>query len=848
MPEPTINLELTPDELRWRLDPATLGFATTDDLQPLDDIIGQDRAVDAFKFGMGMDRAGYNIFVTGPAGHGRMATVKKLLRELPSRDGVPEDLCYVNNFKDQDAPILLRFKAGGGREFRKDMREFLDNLKREVPLLFESEEYVTRKREIMESHEKKVREFFKSLEDKVKDTGLALVSMQIGPVQRPDLVPIVDGNPVRMVDLEDLVDKGRFPKEEYERLKAKRDELKEQIDRVVEEVKNLQKEVRERHEEVDKQMFLAMAREYLKAVRAKYEDKKVQVYLDSVLDNMVENLDTIRLLGGAPQGAPGGMPFMNMTPPPEAILHPYQVNLVVDNAEQTGPPVIIESYPTYRNLFGSIDRVMSQMGGWRTDYTMIKAGSFVRANGGYLVINLMDAIMEPAVWPTLKRSLKTEKIEIETYDPYYFIAGAGLHPEPIGMDVKVVVLGEPQLYMMLRYYDPDTSKIFKVRADYETVMDNSGGNAVEIARFIRAEAEKNKLLPFAAGAVARVVEQAVRWAGRQEKLSTAFPHLADLLAEADHFARRDASPAVEDRHVEQAIEARIRRTNQIEDRIQEMIDRGSLFIDTDGAVVGQVNGLAVYSMGDYAFGKPARITATTSLGKEGIINIEREANMAGPTHNKGMLILAGYLRRRFAQDKPMALAASITFEQSYGGVDGDSASSTELYALLSSLSEVPIRQYIAVTGSVNQKGEVQPIGGVNEKVEGFYLCCKHAGLNGRQGCLIPRPNVKDLQLKPEVVEAVRAGTFHLWAVSTIDQGIEVLTGMPAGEADKDGKYPEGTINSLVDRKLHAMVTRMMEFGKEGEDKKVVEVGKPEPPKAPDPPRPPSPPEPPKGRE
>ena len=507
-------------------------------------------------------------------------------------------------------------------------------------------------------------------------------------------------------------------------------------------------------------------------------------------------------------------------PSPEMVFHPYNINLLVDNSETEGSPVIVESYPTYRNLFGSIERVMDRNGGWHTDFTKIKAGSFVKANGGYLVINLMDAIMEPGVWQTLKRALKTEQIEIETFDPYYFISATGLKPEPVEMEVKVVVLGSAYLYALLKHYDEDVPKIFKVRADYASSMDITDESVLQVARFIRKEVDKNGLHPFAASGVAKVMEEAVRWSGRQEKISTHFPAMADLLSEADYFAGLAGDDLVEAHHVTEAIDAKIYRSNQVEERIQEMIDRGSLFVDTDGEAVGQVNGLAVYSLGDYMFGKPARITAVTALGKEGIINIEREADMSGPTHNKGMLILSGFLRNRFAQDKPLSLAASIAFEQSYGGIDGDSASSTELYALLSSLSGKPLRQDVAVTGSVNQYGQVQPIGGVNQKIEGFYLCCKSAGLTGRQGVMIPHPNVKDLMLREEVIEAVKAGTFHIWAVKTIDEGIEILTGVKAGVRGKSG-YPRNTVNRLVDDKLRALADQLIAYGKNDNGKKAT---------------------------
>ena len=590
-------------------------------------------------------------------------------------------------------------------------------------------------------------------------------------------------------------------------------------------VRELNKEMEEKQRDVDKLMFRALAEDHLRPLRDAFQDEKITIYLDSVLEHMVGDIDTIKMAAAVAKGMlPQGMPQF-AAPSSEQLLHDYQVNLVVDNQGLEGPPVIIESYPTYRNLYGSIERIMDRSGGWRTDFTMIRAGSFVRAGGGYLVINLQDAIFEPGVWQTLKRSLKTKQIEIETYDPLFFISSVGIKPEAIPMNVKVVVLGDPWLYQLLLMYDPDMAKIFKVRADYESIMDRSDEAVATFARFVATQVKAKGLPPFEASGVAELVEHAVRMAGRKEKISTAFPRLADLMAEAVHFARQHNAETVTGKHVQEAISARILRANQMEERLQEMIDRGSLFVDVTGAEIGQVNGLAVYQTGDHAFGKPSRITATTSMGKEGIINIEREADLSGPTHNKGVYILSGFLRRNFAQDKPLSLAASIAFEQSYGGVDGDSASSTELYALLSSLSDVPLRQDVAVTGSVNQKGEVQPIGGVNEKIEGFFLTCKNAGLTGSQGVMIPQANVKDLMLRQEVVDAVTAGQFHVWAVSTIDQGIELLTGKKAGVRSKAGAFPKNSIYGLVDAHLKHLAEGLRDFAKEEDKEKKGTAGK-----------------------
>lgn len=804
------------DKLRWKVDPATLPFSKTTDLEELTEIIGQHRGVEAFRFGMGIDAKGYNIFVTGAADVGKMGMARQLLELSARKQCTPNDLCYVNNFKIPEEPILLTFEAGKGQTFKKDIEAFLEDIKREIPQLFESQEYINSKNALLEEHDKKTRDFFKGLEERVKEAGFVLVNMQMGQVQRPDIVPVVDGEPTHLLKLEELVDKGRFPKEEYDALQDKYKELKDEIDTIFMDVRRLQKDVKTKSEEVDRLMFMNTAKDLSVGLVAAWKDhEKAIKHITDMLENMSEQLDIIKMIG---QPQVGPMPGMQLpTINAEAVLHPYGVNLLVDNAESDGPPVIVESFPNYRNLFGSIERAMDRSGLWRTDYQKITAGSFIKANGGFLVINLLDAIAEPGVWQTLKRALKTSELEIQTFDPYSFMASTGIKPESISMDVKVVVLATTQLYHMLKHYDPEVEMIFKVRADFDSSMDNTNEGVTEVCRLVATYAKKRKLKPFSNSAVGALLEHSVRKSGRQEKLSTSFPVLGDVMAEANYFADNAKSDIVDVVHVQEALDARIYRDGLVEEKIQEMIDRGSIFIDTEGGVVGQINGLAVYSTGDFMFGKPSRITCTTSMGKEGILNIERDAKMSGPTHNKGMLILGGYLRKNFAQDKPLTLAASIAFEQSYGGVDGDSASSTELYSLLSSLSEVPIKQSIAVTGSVNQNGEVQPIGGVNEKIEGFYTVCKAKGLTGDQGVMIPDSNVKDLMLKQEVVDAVTEGKFSIWAVKDVHQGIEILTGMSAGERDADGAYPKDSVYGLVDERLIALAEGLRDFGKGNND-------------------------------
>ena len=811
MPAKKKPTEVPVENLRWRLDPATLPFETTDELEPLKEIIGQKRGVEAFKFGMGMNRQGYNIFVTGVSGSGRMSTVKKLLEEISKEERVPDDLCYVNNFKSTEAPILIRLKGGDGIAFREDVNTLIDSLKKEIPQLFESQEYVNAKKEIMEAYEQEGKNFFKDLDQKVKEQGFTLVDVQIGPIKRPEVMPLVDGNPMPIDQVEAMVEKGRYPKDEYEEMREKYAKLREQIEQIFLELRDLQKEVQEKMEQIDHVMFMESANRLAQPFREKYDSEPIRNFLQAMLEDMDNSLEIFR-----PQQQPQipGMPTMLMD---VDQFQSYRVNLLVDNSQQKSPPVIIESYPTYRNIFGSIERIIDRTGVWRTDFSKIKAGSLIKANGGYLVLNLLDAIVEPGVWPALKRALKSKKLEIQTYDPFYLFTTTGLKPEPIDLETKVVLISDEYLYQLLLHYDEDTKKIFKVRADFDTSMDKTNESIQQVAQFIRMTTEEENLKGFDRGAVAGLLEEAVRMSGRQEKISTSFPALSDLIREADYWASKESQSVVTESHLDKAIEARIYRANLIEEKIQEMIDRGTLLIDVTGEVVGQVNGLAVYDLGDYMFGKPSRITASTSMGRAGIINIEREADLSGSTHNKGVLILGGYLRKKYAQDKPLTMSASIAFEQSYGGVDGDSASSTEIYALLSSLSGVPLTQSVAITGSVNQKGEVQAIGGVNQKIEGFYDCCRKLGFTKNQGVMIPESNVKDLMLRKDVVEAVKKGEFHIYPVKNIDQGIEILTGMAAGERRADGTYPEGTINFLVDQKLKELAEGLKKFGAEEEE-------------------------------
>ena len=809
MPKKKTGREVAVKDLRWTLDTKKLSFKTTNELKPLSEIIGQQRGVEAFRFGAGIKKAGYNIFVTGPAGSGRLATVKKLLQEISADNGtVPEDLCYVNNFKKPEAPVLLKFEAGQGIRFKKDVHDLIETLKKEVPRLFEGQEYINRKKEIMDEYERKGKGFFKELDKKVRDEGFTLVDVQVGQIKRPEVVPLIDGQPTHIDQVEQMVEKGRFPKEEFEALNKKYLVLRSEIDQIFMELRDLQKEIQQNTEDMDRLLFSSMAKEIIAPLKSRYRNKKIDSYFKDMIEDMSENL---QLFTSQQQEIFPGVPGMGGR---GNQFEAYVVNLLVDNSDQKGPPVIVETKPTYQNVFGSIERVVDRSGIWRTDFSKIRTGSMVRANGGYLVLNLLEAAREPGVWPTLKRSLKNQAMQIETYDPFYLFTTTGLKPEPVDMDVKVVLISDSYLYHLLMDGDEDIPKIFKVRAEFDTTMNRDEKAIAKFAEFIRMKTDEEKLRPFDRKAVAVLVEYAVRMAGRQEKISTGFPVLTDIIREADYWAQQDKKATITDLHVDKAIDSRIFRTNMIEEKLQEQIDRGTVMIDVDGTRVGQVNGLAVYSLGDYMFGKPSRITASTSMGRAGIINIERESDMSGSTHNKGVLILGGYLREKYAQDKPLTVSASIAFEQSYGGVDGDSASSTEVYTILSSLSGVPIMQNIAVTGSVNQKGEVQAIGGVNQKIEGFFDCCRKKGLTGSQGVMIPDSNVKDLMLRKDVVEEIKNGRFTVYAVKTIDEGVEILTGKKAGVKKDDGTYPKDTINYLVDKKLKELAEGLTRFGKD----------------------------------
>jgi len=805
--------EVPLDRLRWRCDPDTLPFESTENIQPCQEIIGQGRGLEAIRVGIDINSIGYNIFVTGLAGTGRFTTIKCVLEEIDVKEKMPNDLCYVNNFKNPDMPHMLNLPAGQGNAFKKEMETLIEALKKKIPLMFENETYLNKKKEVVERYRNKQAEMFREFEKKVNKEGFSLVQIQMGPYSRPGILPLVEGNPVNVEQLETMVEEGKLPKEELERIKEKQIGLINELEEIFKETRKSEKGVKEELTSLDNEVISPVVKDSISDIKEKFDYEKVRRYLDEVQEDILTNLNRFREKEESPAPPIPGLVF----PQPVDSFSEYQVNVLVDNSETQKAPIIVETTPNYRNLFGTIERVVDRSGLWKTDFTHIKAGTFLRASGGYLIFNALEALVEPGVWPALKRTLKNQVMEVQTFDPFYLFATSALKPEPIECNTKVIMIGDTYLYHLLYNLDDDFKKIFKIKADFDSVMKKDTEKIQQYASFIRKICDEEKLKPFDKTGIAAVVEYGVRMTGRQKKLSTRFHLIADLLREANYWAVKDGSDVVREEHVDKAIEKKIYRLNLIEEKIQEMIDEGTILIDSDGMVVGQVNGLSIYNLGDYMFGKPSRITVKTSMGKAGIINIEREAEMSGPTHNKGVYILTGYLRGKYAQDKPITMSASICFEQSYSGVDGDSASSTEIYALLSSISGLPLRQGIAVTGSVNQKGEIQPIGGVNEKIEGFFDVCKAKGLTGKQGVMIPHLNIDDLMLRKDVVETVKAGKFRIYPVKTIDQGIEILTGVEAGERLEDGKFREGTVNDLVDKKLWELGTKIKEFEGGGEE-------------------------------
>jgi lon-related putative ATP-dependent protease len=778
-------------------DPARVTCESTAELKPLEEIIGQERALRALRFGFEIKEEGFNVYVAGMPGTGRMSAVRGFLDELAKAKPRASDWIYVNNFTTPYEPNAIRLPAGMGRQFREDMAGFIDEAKKALPRAFESEDYAKKREATVSALDQEKAALVTRMNETAQGQGFVIQMSPAGLL----IIPVVDGQPVPEEQFMAL------PPDVREEILKRRDALGTELRSTLRQIRNIDLRGAEAVESLNREVALYAIGPPITELSEKYrENPEILGFVESVKKDILDNLE---LFLGVPQ--PQVPPQFQALYAKDLPFRKYQVNVVVDNGALSGAPVIHEQNPNFPNLFGKIEKEV-QFGFITTDFTMIQPGSLHKANGGYLVLLVEDLFRNPLSWDGLKTALKTGKVAIEEPgERMGFIAAKSIKPEPIPLDVKVVLIGTPPIYQILYTMDPEFKDLFKVKADFDTVMDRNDENALKYEAFICTLCSKSRMKHLERGAVAKVLEYASRLAEDQEKLSTRFSNIGDLIREANFYAAQEKAELITAAHMTRAIDEKIYRSNLIQEKIREFIARGVFLIDTEGAKAGQVNGLSVMGTGDYAFGSPSRVTASIGLGREGIVDIEREAAMGGPIHTKGVLILHGYLAGKFARDKPLSISARLVFEQSYSGVEGDSASSTELYALLSALSGLPVRQDLAVTGSVNQKGEVQAIGGVNEKLEGFFEVCKAKGLTGKQGAMIPASNVQNLMLKEEMVEAAKAGRFTIYPVKTIDEGIEVLTGVPAGKRKKDGTYPEGTVNYLVDQRLREMADRLKEF-------------------------------------
>ncbi|NIO36590.1 AAA family ATPase [Candidatus Bathyarchaeota archaeon] len=792
--------ELSYNKLRKECDIQRIHCETTKDIPPLEGIIGQERAVRALHFGLEIKERGFNIYVAGYPGTGRMTAVEDFLGEIARTKPVPSDWCYVNNFHNSYEPKIIELPPGQGNEFQSDMRHFITEARRLLPEAFASVEYEEKKQKTVRPIEEEKQELLMKLNTRAQDEGFSLQITQVGF----RIVPVVKGKPISDQDFLNL------RPEIKDKILSDREKLSADLRIVVRQLRNLETKISEEIEKVNREVAAYAIGHLVAGLKEKFNDlPDVITHITDVQNDILENLaQFIKQSEPSPETSATPFPFPWLK---EVPFRDYEVNVVVDNSDQHGAPVIVELNPTFQNLFGRMEKE-AQFGVLTTDFTMIHGGSMHKANGGYLVLPVEEVLKNIFCWDCLKMALKSKQIVVEEAgERLGLVTTKSLRPAPIPIDIKVILIGNPLLYHMLHMLDTDFKELFKVKADFDTTMDRTEENLQKYASLICTVCREEKLKHLDAAAIAKVVEYSSRLAEDQKKMSTRFAEIADIIREANFYASEEKSDLVAASHVVKAIEEKIYRSNLIQEKIQELIQREVLLIDTEGQAIGQVNGLSVLTLGDFAFGKPSRVTASVGIGREGVIDIEREAKLGGRIHTKGVMILSGYLAKKFAQDKPLSLSAHLVFEQSYEEIEGDSASSTELYAILSALSELPIKQGIAVTGSVNQKGEVQAIGGVNEKLEGFFEVCKVKGLTSHQGVIIPKSNVQNLMLKEEVVKAVKAGKFHVYPVGTIDEGIEILTEVKAGTKRPDGTFEEGTVNCKVDKCLKEMAEKLREF-------------------------------------
>jgi lon-related putative ATP-dependent protease len=778
---------LSPEQLFNRCDPASLPGDSSDDLEDLPGLIGQERAIEAVAFGVGVKRQGYNLFALGASGTGKHTVIADYLRRQAARQPTPDDWCYVNNFSDPQRPNALRMPAGRARPFCEAMRHLIDELKAVLPATFEGEDYRARREVIDEQFKQQAERPFGDLQQKAQKESVALIRTPMGLA----LAPLKDGEVLRPEEF------NKLPEAEQERIKKVIEALQAELESVVRRMPDIERRHREAVRSLNHDMTRFAVGHLIEELRRNYQDlPEVIAYLREVEDDIIENAEDF-----LPQARSLPLPGMEGADGPDHSFRRYQVNVLVENTPGEGAPIYYEDRPNHQTIVGRVEH-MARFGTLVTDFNLLKPGALHKANGGYLILDAIKLLMSGIAYESLKRALRAREIRIESVEQMLSLASTiSLEPESIPLDIKIVLVGEPMLYYLMQSADPDFPELFKVQVDFEDRVDRNVHNTALMARLIATTVRRERLKPFGRGAIARVIEQASRLVEDAQKLSTHMRSINDLIVEADHFAGIAGAARVEPEHVQQAVDAQIRRADRLPQQMREEILRGTYRIETAGAQVGQINGLSVIGLGAMAFGRPSRITARVRLGRGEVTDIEREVELGGPLHSKGVLILSGFLGGRFGRDRPLSLAASLVFEQSYGGVDGDSASMAELCALMSALADVPIRQCFAMTGSVDQNGRAQAIGGVNEKVEGYFDLCRDRGLTGEQGVIIPASNVKHLMLRADVVAAVRDGIFHIHAIDNVDQAIELLTGEKAGVPGPDGAYPEGSVNHWVARRL-----------------------------------------------
>jgi lon-related putative ATP-dependent protease len=807
--------------LRASFDPASLHFDCTDELEPLTDFVGQDRAIRSLQFGLGMHKPGYNIFVTGMTGTGKASAIMEYIRRSVDERMEPYELrdwCYVHDFDDPDRPNAISLAPGTGKRLRDQLEELLTLIRSNLTRIFASDEYDRQRRAIFEEGEKQAQALMAGAAAQAEAAGFALTFHPAGV----NIVPLKDGRPITPDEYQALTVQERQTIAEKER------PVDESVHGVAERLRMIEREVAAAIQAMDRKVVEAVVEGPFQQVEREYAgDEEVAAFLGRLKKFTLESADFLRQLAVAPAGRTsileaGPLP----TPDPFAA---FRVNVLVDNSDRPGPPIVVEQNPTFSNLFGRIER-RAYLGTYVSDHTMLKAGSVHRANGGYLIVNFTDLVTKPGSWEALKRVVRTGEVRIEDpLEQWGMFTPQGLRPEPIPASVKLVITGDPTSYFLLSAYDEEFWEMFKVKADFDHQIQRTPENALAYAGFVCAVCERHNLRHFDRTAVARLVEEGSRMVDDQERLSARFGRLRDLIIEADYWAEQDGAPLVSSTHVSRAVEEKVYRLNLVEERVRELIARGVLLVDVEGAVTGQVNGLAVLQLGDLSFGRPSRITARTYPGQRGVVSIDRETQLSGKIHDKGVLTLTGYLGWKFGQERPLSLSASISFEQGYEAIEGDSASLAETCAVLSALADLPLRQDLAITGSVNQRGEVQPIGGVNQKIEGFHDLCRTIGFTGSQGVIVPTRNVQNLMLREDVLAAAAAGSFAVYAVDSVDSAIELLTGMPAGERTEDGAFPEGTVYRRVEDRLRAMSEALRKAGRPQRDssRPEGETGKPE---------------------